>query len=327
MEAGSVNKFINSRYLLLIAGLLSIGLSYAFYLTGLAGTPVNSGISDAVNFSWTDGGIASWGLNFIVILNSVLLLGLLNKKYAFVREYTMLHISFFLIAAFSNPCFSSGVGAGTVTCFLVMACALILFGSYQQPKRRGVIFLISFILSGFSIVDYSSLLLLPVFFVGFFQMQTMTFKGFIAMLLGIITPYWLAWGFGFVELNSLRLPDMSFSLDNYAALSAGELARASITVIAGLFFGLCNVLTLMSYRLQLRSYNGFFTALAVVSAILMVLDVRNFDTYLLLLNVCVSVQAAHFFTIHKFELRYVLFFLFVAAYLACVAYDLIIPVE
>ena len=57
----------------------------------------------------------------------------------------------------------------------------------------------------------------------------------------------------------------------------------------------------------------------------MVVDVANVNTYIVTLNCCVAIQIAHFFSIHKFTRRYMLFFSLQLLYLACTTADLLKP--
>ena len=122
------------------------------------------------------------------------------------------------------------------------------------------------------------------------------------------------------------VPDyiVAFDRRNEGYMEYEEAGRI-ITAATGTILGFSNVFKIMATRLQLRSYNGFFNLLAVATLIFMVVDVANVNTYIVTLNCCVAIQIAHFFSIHKFTRRYMLFFSLQLLYLACTTADLLKP--
>ena len=68
-----------------------------------------------------------------------------------------------------------------------------------------------------------------------------------------------------------------------------------------------NLLTIFNYRLQTRVYNAFFTTLATLSVIMMVVDFNNILIYVPMLNMCLAIQVAHVFTISKFAKKHFIF--------------------
>lgn len=87
-------------------------------------------------------------------------------------------------------------------------------------------------------------------------------------------------------------------------------------VAVGTIFGLSNALTLISYRQQLRAYNGFVNVMAVATVLFMVADVSHAEAYAVVANMLAAVQVAHFFTIRKMPKLYIVFFALMAV---CVA--------
>ncbi len=325
MDVERINSFTNNRYCVLAMAIASVILSYLFFFL-LPSVPPSevTGICRNLSLSPDFSDTLKWGINIILLFVATVLVCLLDKQFAFVREYTYLYGSFFLIITFLNPAFSSGELHTALTGIVILLAALVLFHGFQQKKRRMFVFTVSLFLSAFSMFDYSCLFFMAVFFFGFFQMGIMSFKGFLAMLIGIITPYWIGWGFGLFSIGDLSLPMLSYSVDKYTStIRPAELVRILLTVATAVFFIASNILTLISYRRQLRAYNGFFMLLAFASMLMMAFDISNHDTYLLTLNISVAYQAAHFFTIHKYPYRFWLFFLLIAANAACSVFDYI----
>ena len=313
MREESINRFINSRYCLLTMAVVAVALSYFFHIAGTGVQEPPQGISTLpVVF---DG---PWIVNIALVFTVAVILRVLDKNFAFVREYTVIYVSYFLFAVLVNPDYASGTPAAAAVNIILMLCTLILFGNYQHRERRRIVFLVSFLLSACSLLDYVCLLFFPAFIIGFLQMKIFSFKGFLAMLLGAVTPYWIVLGAGILSFGDLQMPRFDISLDRYMQeLDLSDIYRIAFLLIAGTVLGIANMFKLISYRLQLRSYNGFFTFMAIFTTLLMVVDIKNLDTYLMTLNICMAYQTAHFFTIYKLQRRYVLFFLMILANAAC----------
>ena len=155
---------------------------------------------------------------------------------------------------------------------------------------------------------------------------TMSAPSFLAMAVGVVLPYWIGYGFGWIDFQQFTLPDLAITWEKYRdTFDPVNAVRVIITAATGTILGFSNVFKIMATRLQLRSYNGFFNLLAVATLIFMVVDVANVNTYIVTLNCCVAIQIAHFFSIHKFTRRYMLFFSLQLLYLACTTADLLKP--
>lgn len=313
MREESVNEFINSRYCLLTMAVVAIGMSYFFNLAGIGAPTVSKGLLPVRLAVGT-----YWIFNVLMVFAVALVMRVLDKNFVFVREYTVIYAAYFVLAAMSGPDYSVGWPVAAVANAVLLLCVLILFGGYQQRERRQFLFLVAFILSLCSMFDYVFILYVPAFVVGFMQMKLFSFKGFVAILLGMAVPYWIVLGIGAFSLADLEFPVLKISKELYfQELRPHDLYRLALVLVVGTVLGVANMFKLISYRLQLRSYNGFFTVIAVYTLLLLLVDIRNFGTYLMTLNVCASYQVAHFFTIYKMQRGYVLFFILIIANIAC----------
>lgn len=319
MKEESVNRFINNRYCLLMMGLMAAVLSYFFHVSGIGHAPGGAGI-------WNTGiaGCSLWAVNALTVLAVAVMMRVLDKNFAFVREYTVIYAAYFLFSSLCNPSYSVGFPRAAAVNAVLMVCVWVLFGGYQQKGRRSFVFLISFVLSLCSLFDYSFLFYIPVFILGFMQMKIFSFKGLLAILLGLAVPYWIACGSGMLAFDDLRFPRLVISKEKYLTeIGLSGLYRIILAVVVGSVLGSINLFKLMNYRMQLRSYNGFFTVLALLSIIFIVVDATNFATYLMSLNICVAYQVAHFLTTRKMRRGYILFFFLILANAACAVPELI----
>ena len=103
MKEESVNRFINNRYCLLVMGLMAAVLSYFFHVSGIGHAPGGAGI-------WNTGiaGCSLWAVNALTVLAVAVMMRVLDKNFAFVREYTVIYAAYFLFSSLCNPSYSVG---------------------------------------------------------------------------------------------------------------------------------------------------------------------------------------------------------------------------
>ena len=323
MIEGLVTRFVNSRYCLMLMLLAGVVVSYVCFLLGdMPQLPV-AGPYVLPPERWLETPFWSWAVNVAVVAVVAFVLTLLDKHYAFVKEYTFLYAGYFLFIVLVDTRVSYGLGQSSITALAVVLCAAALFADFQKPARRSSLFLSAAILSACSIADYSAAFYLPLVFVWGSQMQLMSFKGALAILLGAVTPWWIVFGSGLLSPENLRLPEFALSLPDYLShLAETNYLRLVLAIATGTVFGIINFFTIMSYRQQLRSYNGFFNAVAVATIVYMLLDIAHVDNYMVVLDLCIGLQAGQFFTIYKFRRRYMLLLLLLIANLGCTVADM-----
>lgn len=320
-----INEFFNSRGLMIAMGLLYVAVSYLAFASGRFSTSVASGCG--VFFADIDHllghPLASYALNTVCVLAIVSLTVMLNKTYTFIREVTFIYGSTFLALQLACPYAGTQFCTGTGLCLLTLVVQLIMFSTYQQKQvAQQRVFLVFFLVSVCSMFQYAFLALVVPFFIGFLQMRAINFRGVLAALFGLLTPFWIAIGLGLVDPLSAMPPSAGQSLN---VLTAGQLPAifaglVLVSVFTFVFIGI-NVMKIMSYRLQLRVYNAFYLVLAIFSLVMMGVDYNNFFVYLALLNYCFAIQVAQAYTIHSGLLRryifMILFMLTCAASHAC----------
>ena len=300
MGEAAINRFINSRVLTWLTAVVGIVAAYAMLLFfGTPSVPPVEGLFGGGLDHLLPSGILSWAVNMVVVFVAAVMLNWLNKTYVFIREHTMMFVTVFLCATLSNPVVSTSLGTPTLLALALVVCtyAMILTVCAMQ----------SFVFA----------LYIPVFIVGFFQMRIFTLRTLLAVLVGIVVPVWTATAFGWIDPAQLRLPDLLGGIATLrGGVDAGLLLQPMFMVAVGTIFGLSNALTLISYRQQLRAYNGFINVMAVATVLFMVADVSHAEAYAVVANMLAAVQVAHFFTIRKMPKLYIVFFALMAV---CVA--------
>ena len=318
MGEAAINRFINSRVLTWLTAVVGIVAAYAMLLFfGTPSVPPVEGLFGGGLDHLLPSGIMSWAVNMVVVFVAAVMLNWLNKTYVFIREHTMMFVTVFLCATLSNPVVSTSLGTPTLLALALVVCTYVMFGTFQQRDSQSVAFLITMILTVCAMQSFVFALYIPVFIVGFFQMRIFTLRTLLAVLVGIVVPVWTATAFGWIDPAQVRLPDLLGGIATLrGGVDAGLLLQPMFMVAVGRIFGLSNALTLISYRQQLRAYNGFVNVMAVATVLFMVADVSHAEAYAVVANMLAAVQVAHFFTIRKMPKLYIVFFALMAV---CVA--------
>lgn len=318
MGEAAINRFINSRVLTWLTAVVGIAAAYAMLLFfGTPSVPPVEGLFGGGLDHLLPSGILSWAVNMVVVFVAAVMLNWLNKTYVFIREHTMMFVTVFLCATLSNPVVSTSLGTPTLLALALVVCTYVMFGTFQQRDSQSVAFLITMILTVCAMQSFVFALYIPVFIVGFFQMRIFTLRTLLAVLVGIVVPVWTATAFGWIDPAQVRLPDLLGGIATLrGGVDAGLLLQPMFMVAVGTILGLSNALTLISYRQQLRVYNGFVNVMAVATVLFMVADVSHAEAYAVVANMLAAVQVAHFFTIRKMPKLYIVFFALMAV---CVA--------
>ena len=308
-----ITKFINGRQFFILTAVLFV------VLTWIAPKEVTSlqGASMGVCFQSVSTLVLPQLLSFLLSTAGMIgvgfLLAFLNKTYSYVREVTYVFSSTFLWLGIANPMIATHFYDGTILSIAVMLLALILFSTYQDGRQQRRVYITFAILSVCCMFQYSFFYLIIVMIFGFMQMRAMGIRSFLAIIFGLITPYWIACGTGLIEWSQFKMPNLVSAWSSHAVeQSWSTISIIYISIVLALtLFGM-NVLQLISYKLQTRSYNGFFIALMLLTMIMMAIDYNNLLVYLPVLNICIAVQMAHAFTIRKHTRRYIPYLLFIA---------------
>jgi len=173
--------------------------------------------------------------------------------------------------------------------------------------------------------QYTFVYLIPVFFIGFLQMRAMYIRSALAMLFGLVTPFWIVLGLGIIGLEDLHAPQLANVWEHLGVEQyRNVIILLSVTAFVTIVLLIANVLQIINYKMQVRAYNGFFLVLTILTMIVMAVDFDNVMVYFPVLNLCLSIQIAHSFTIQKYLRRYIPYLLFVLSCLGVFVWRVLI---
>lgn len=271
---------------------------------------------------WLSPGAVSMLLNVACIVAAGYWLKHLNRLYGFIRANATVSLSAFLMLQIATPAITGNFHDGTLMLVVVSAAAYMLFDTYQRRFSSRSIFMVFALLGFYAMFQFTALYLTAVFFIGFMQMRVMGLKGFIAMLLGLLTPYWICYGFGIILPDDFNVPGVKAAW-NIEDVSWVLVATCAVSVLATLLLMMSNMMRIISYNAKRRACNGFFTVLTITTIIMMILDSANVTSYMPTFNLCFAVQVGHAFTISNSDRRYIPMLALYAACLGLCVYNII----
>lgn len=317
---------MNGRQFFILAAVLFV---FSTIMAAVSGLSVTQGSTAGVCFSSISTlalpPFISTLLSVVGIIGVCALLSLINKIYSFTRDVTYIFASSFLLLSIVYPEIVTRLSDGTILALIVVWLSYLLFSTYQSmyPQRR--VFLISVILSCCCMFQYTFVYLIPVFFIGFLQMRAMYIRSALAMLFGLVTPFWIVLGLGIIGLEDLHAPQLANVWEHLGVEQyRNVIILLSVTAFVTLVLLIANVLQIINYKMQVRAYNGFFLVLTILTMIVMAVDFDNVMVYFPVLNLCLSIQIAHSFTIQKYLRRYIPYLLFVLSCLGVFVWRVLI---
>lgn len=300
-RAETINRAFNGLPLtLLSAAALVAAAALSQPLPGSA-SDAGRGLCFSTASLRVDDPAASAALSCAALLCAGLLMYLLNKTYSFVRSMTMVYASSLLLLEAACPQVSATLTDGTLICLLILGTAFILFGSYGAPRGEKSVFITFAAISFASMFQVACLYLVAVYFVGFVQMRVMSARAAVAALLGLVLPYWIAFGFGLLPLESVAFPQTAGAPEPPVATMVWTVALTAVTIILMAI----NLVRIYGYKMQIRAYNGFFIILAVATMIAMAVDRANALNYLAVMHLCLAYQVAHCYASSAARYRFV----------------------
>ena len=294
------------------AGLLCWGLGYYHSL----GYPLT--VNDVVLPFWEN--VCAWPVSRVFYYVAGLLLIVLiafviqhiSDVERLIEERTRLAFLFFFILTSTQ----TGLLAMSETTIVLVCLVFILyelFRAYQLPEATGTLFNVG-VLIGFTGLWMPQILwLVPLLWIGMYQLQSLTFRSLMASLIGVLIIYWfvLAW--------CIWARDFSMFTSLYSSLTDFEFFfifrpfryyhTGFIVIIFLLFVAFFYIKTdAISNRVRVRLLLSFLLNMSIWVLVLICLYGRNTDSFLAVLYLPVSVLMAYFFErIHK-RIKFMLYY-------------------
>lgn len=260
----------------------------------------------------------SWGLNLALSLFTAAGLIIVNKRFNFIHYQGIIFASVFMLLWGCNPWASSRLGSPVILAVVNTVCIYLLFNQHGRRNAAQGTFVIFSTLSWLSMIQYAAVMMMPVYVIGLVLMNTFRFREVIAMLLGIVTPWWIMMGLGIVNLSDIHLNPMTNLFSGFTAPDNlfWLFAEIGVTGLTILLLTLYNSFNSPASGHRMRAYSSFINVLGLVLICFVVFDSSNMLAYTCTLNLVLGFQIARFYTLGKMASGYMFYISLAALYTA-----------
>ncbi len=243
--------------------------------------------------------LASWIINLILLLVAGIMLYFFNKTYNFVSSPDMLLPSGFLVMTASIPWINAELTSSMILVVVNLICLMVLFGQYKSRNATQQIFSVATLLSIGSMVQYAFVFMIPLYTLIAVILKCFRFKEFLAMLMGLAAPYWVALGFGLIKPEQFSLPTLTNLFDGF---TTGEdllfgLLNVGLTILLSLMISLNCAVKLYAGNSRRRLYNNAINILGLGCVACICCDFSNLTAYLATVYMISAVQIANVFAL------------------------------
>ncbi len=240
-----------------------------------------------------DFALSHW-LNVALYFGAALYTVYITKHFNFVPSDNLLYATAMLLMCSASPWLVYSLNDGIVMLWVVLICLHILFSLYGRRNCSEGIFLIFSFLSWGTMVLYGFLLVIPVFLLGAIFLRTVRVREVVAMLLGLVTPYWIVLATGWVDISDLRLPSMGvITVMEGDPLEVFRLMLTlGITAVLFLFVLLVNVTRHGSAGVMVRARWAFLQLLGLSAVVFILIDFPDMIAFLPVLYLCTGYGCA-----------------------------------
>lgn len=302
------NKIAESRWSLLNTSVVA-GLIWAYMI-------------------WQDRN-ALYGLACLAV--STLMMVQLNNANSLIRIYSrMVSCSFIMMMTMLVFQYTSWKAGITTLCWILFMD--LSFQCYQNKYRPGLIYF-AFLCIGIASVFWIQILFfMPIlWFIVTRNILAMSFKPFVASLLGIITPYWFLISY-YVAMNDLGTFVAHFQelavflpLFDYTSLSLNQTATGVLIIICG-FIGTIHFLNKSSQdSIRTRLFYELFITVECAAMAFIILQPQHYEYLIGILIATISPLIGHFIALTNTKLTNITTIVLLFLILSITALNIFLP--
>lgn len=281
---------------MLLASVIALAMSLtAYFIMPVKMPDANYGICLPSPDIWGIPPFLSWIINMILLAGIALLLFLINRSFNFIRSTEPTLPAVFLVATAATPWFSESLNTSNLLCLTNVLSLGIIFSAYEKKNATQQLFVAGVLLGIGSMFQYAFLPMAGLYILWALFMKVLRLKETLAFLVGILCPYWIALGFGFISLKDFHLPSLSPLIGSETDYSEVLFLKLSIGVaaITGFLVSLFNGMKLYAGNSRVNSMNLCISAMGVAALICIFADFENMTAYVVTLYVAMAAQMAN----------------------------------
>ena len=257
--------------------------------------PIQYGLCLPSPDTWDFPPVWSWCVNTILIGLITILLFLINKSYNFIRTTEPALVTLFMIMAASGPWFTQYLNTSVLLCLANVVCMGIIFDSYAARNATQEMFILGVVTGMGSMVQYAFLPMAFVYFLWALIMKVLRIKETLAFIAGILCPYWIALGIGWIHVSELHFPSINplFSYSQDPSEFIILLSGIAFATAVGFIVSLVNSMKLYAGNSKVNAMNLCVSMLGAAAVICILVDFDNIHAYVTTLYLACAVQIAN----------------------------------
>lgn len=231
--------------------------------------------------NWHIPSFLSWFLTVAIVAGTAFLAYLSNKKYNLISTTEPLLPVTIILLLSCNALITVRLGTPVIMMAVNAICLYILFETYEKFNSTQEFFFLATFLSFGSMVEYSFLMMIPVYIVGGVLMKSLRWREIIAFLFGIIAPYWILVGLGVISIFNFKLPE-STELTTQLELNPNlylSLISVGFAGLLALVASLYNSYLLLNGNSRIRCMHLAISILGYICLLFMIADFNNIMAY------------------------------------------------
>ena len=264
-----------------------------------------------------------WWFQFVCFFASVFAMAHLNNINLLIRIYSRsVSAAFLLLSCIAVWLFPSVHGA-VVQLGAVLVLQL-LFACYQDKESRGKTFYTFLIISALSLLEPHFLLYIPlIWLLMTITVYSMSFRNFMASIIGILTPYWFYMGWQMIQ-NPMdpelalsftsRFAEIQWAID-YNTLIMPQLVYFALLVVLFLTGAIHFWLNSYMDKIRVREIYTSLIILTTYTIMLLVVQPQMYNVLIYVVTIAVSPIIAHFISLTRTRMTNIFFFAVMAVIL------------
>ncbi|MCH5235493.1 MAG: hypothetical protein J1E16_09370 [Muribaculaceae bacterium] len=254
--------------------------------------PIQYGLCLPSPDSWNIDPIWSWAVNAVLIGLISLLAYLINKSYNFIRTTEPVFQALFLIMACSSPWYTQSINTSVLLCVANVVCMGIIFGTYKTRNATQQMFTLGIVVGIGSMFQYAFLPMAFVYLLWSLFMKVLRVKETLAFIIGILCPYWIILGIGWLHISDFHFPSITplFTLTGDFSDFFVLLAGIALAAVIGFIVTLINSIKLYAGNSKVNAMNLCISTLGAACVVCIIVDYDNIMAYVTSLYLACALQ-------------------------------------
>ena len=265
----------------------------------------------------------AYGLGFLLTVGGAFFIHRANYVLMLIREKTLLPFWIYLLLGSTNPDFFP-LKASSIGVFCLVLAMYQLFIAYHDPESHSRAFNAGWIIGLGSLLWIYILWFVPLFWVGMYKFRSLSWRTFLATLIGVGAVYWLVLGWCVWSGDYAMLEVPARTLLHIHPLQLLDTAWTDWTsVVYTVVLAVAASVNILSHEhddnLRSRQYLSFLIWACLWSLLLFFLYEQSFEEFLAVMGLPASILIGHLFAVIKkrymfwtYHLSILLYFFFFA---------------